>query len=128
MSAVGDTEVLRVARSALLDALEALAEHRSAVIVIGAQAIYLHTGAAQVALAEATKDSDIMLNTEVLADHPLLEDALTGAGFQPDPHKRQPGSDPNRHNCRRTPAALGRFSGKRGYPESAGVPRRTVRR
>lgn len=44
-------------RSALLDALEALADHRRAVVVIGAQAVYLRTGSAPVALAEATKDS-----------------------------------------------------------------------
>jgi hypothetical protein len=32
------------ARRALLDALEALRQHARAVILIGAQAIYLHTG------------------------------------------------------------------------------------
>ena len=57
MNPRGSADLLVQARSALLDALEALAEHRDAVIVIGAQAIYLHTGNAQVALAEATKDT-----------------------------------------------------------------------
>ncbi len=55
----GASEILVRARSALLDALDALAEQRSALVLIGAQAIYLHTGAAPVALAESTKDSDI---------------------------------------------------------------------
>ena len=35
-----------LARSVLLDALEALGEQRSALIVVGAQAVYLHTGPA----------------------------------------------------------------------------------
>ena len=58
-----------------------MAEHRDAVIVIGAQAIYLHTGNAQVALAEATKDSDLALDPRLLLDEPLIEDAMTRAGF-----------------------------------------------
>lgn len=47
MKPTGNTELLIAARRALLDALDALAAHRQSVIVIGAQAIYLHTGAAQ---------------------------------------------------------------------------------
>jgi len=46
------------ARSVLLDALEALSGHRSAIIVVGAQAIYLHTGAIEVAVPEFTIDAD----------------------------------------------------------------------
>jgi len=61
MSPPGDAELLIVARSVLLDALDALAEQRRALVLIGAQAIYLHTGAAPVALAEATKDSSLRL-------------------------------------------------------------------
>jgi len=64
----GDADILVQARSALLDALDALEDHRDSVVVIGAQAIYLHTGSAQVALAEATKDSDLAL--DVLEHHP----------------------------------------------------------
>jgi len=33
-----------IARRVLLDALEALGEHRDPTILVGAQAIYLHTG------------------------------------------------------------------------------------
>ena len=47
------------ARTALLDALEALGAHRDAVVLIGAQAIYIHTGEAPVALAPFTKDADL---------------------------------------------------------------------
>lgn len=79
------------ARTALLDALLALAEHRDAVIAIGAQAIYLRTSSAPVALAEATKDSDLAVDPRKLADEPLLEDAMTRAGFIHNPNK-QPGA------------------------------------
>lgn len=59
MSQTGETDIRVTGRRALLDALEALAEHRDAVVLVGAQAIYLHTGDALVALAESTKDSDL---------------------------------------------------------------------
>ena len=62
MSPAGDADLLIAARSALLDALEALIDQRDALVLIGAQAIYLHTGAAVVALAEATKDSDLAVD------------------------------------------------------------------
>lgn len=97
MSIPGDSRNLLVqARSALLDALEALTEHDDAVIVIGAQAIYLHTGNAQVALAEATKDSDLALDPRRLDDEPLLEEAMSRAGFYPNPVSNQPGAWMNR--------------------------------
>jgi hypothetical protein len=76
----------------LLDALEALKPHLDAIVVIGAQAIYLHTGGADVALAETTKDSDIALDTRVLTGAPKLEDAMRQAGFVLDPSSAQPGS------------------------------------
>ena len=97
MSPRGDSDSLLVqARSALLDALEALSEHRDAVIVVGAQAIYLHTGNALVALAEATKDSDLALDPRRLDDDPLLEEAMTRAGFHLNTFSGQPGAWMNR--------------------------------
>lgn len=42
-------------RRALLDALEALADHREGVILIGAHAIYVYTGEADVPIATRTK-------------------------------------------------------------------------
>lgn len=93
----GNDGLLVRTRSALLDALDALAEHREAVIVIGAQAIYLHTGDAAVALAETTKDSDLALDPTHLKDDPRIEQAMTRAGFYPDPTKNQPGAWLNRH-------------------------------
>lgn len=88
-SGADDDQLVEV-RSALLDALTALAEHRDSVIVIGAQAIYLHTGRADVALAEATKDSDLAVDSRSLGDDPRIETAMEGARFCRDP-SGQPG-------------------------------------
>jgi hypothetical protein len=92
MKPTGGRDLLVAARGALLDALAALEPHRGSVIVIGAQAIYLHTGATSVALAEATKDSDLALDTRTLPGKPLIEDAMSAAGFCRDLGAPQPGS------------------------------------
>lgn len=91
MSSSGDAELIVEARAALLDALDALIGHRDAVVVIGAQAVYLHTHEAPVALAEATKDSDIAVDPRTLAGQPLLEEAMRAAGFTLDEQDGQPG-------------------------------------
>lgn len=72
MNSSGDdaADLLVRARSVLLDALDALREHNDAIIVIGAQAVYLRTGGIDVALAEATKDSDVAVDPRLLADDP----------------------------------------------------------
>jgi hypothetical protein len=89
----GTSEDLLVqARSVLLDALTALAEHRESVIVIGAQAIYLHTGAALTAVAEATKDSDLAVDVRALGDEPLIDAAMRAAGFRLNLTSQQPGA------------------------------------
>ena len=91
MSQSGDANLLIAARSALLDALEALADQREALVLIGAQAIYLHTGGAPLALAETTKDSDLAIDPRILGDSPLLEDAMKRANFYRDLVNPQPG-------------------------------------
>jgi hypothetical protein len=88
----GSDDLLVRARSVLLDALIALDAHRDSVVVIGAQAIYLHTGSAPVAVAEATKDSDLGIDLRTLGDDPLIEEAMSRAGFHHDPLAGQPGS------------------------------------
>ena len=92
MSASGDADLLVRARSALLDALEALAEHRESVIVIGAQAIYLHTGGMAVALPEMTKDSDLAIDPRALGKEPLVEAAMAAANFELRRDRPQPGT------------------------------------
>jgi hypothetical protein len=64
------------ARRVLLDALEDLAEHRDAIVVVGAQAVYLRTGAANIGVAEYTTDGDLAVVSDLLADRPLLEDVM----------------------------------------------------
>lgn len=91
MSTSGDSDLLIRARSALFDALDALTVHREALILIGAQAIYLHTGGAAIALAEATKDSDLAIDPRRLGEDPLLESAMAAAGFHRDLVSPQPG-------------------------------------
>lgn len=72
------------ARRVLLDALTALAPQAQAVIVAGAQAIYLRTGGGDVALAVApfTTDGDLALDPAQLEDVPELEAVMTDAGFE----------------------------------------------
>lgn len=52
------TDAVTLARRGLLDALEAHEKHRDALVLVGAQAIYFHTGEADVALAAYTTDGD----------------------------------------------------------------------
>jgi hypothetical protein len=74
-------ELYVIARRVLLDALDALGEHRDATILVGAQAIYLHTGDADLGVAECTTDADLVLDPDLLAEIPPLEQAREGAGF-----------------------------------------------
>ena len=73
------------ARRVLLDALTALAPHIDAVILAGAQAVYLHTGTADLAVAPYTTDGDLVLDPRLLEDAPELEAAMTAAGFYLQP-------------------------------------------
>jgi len=66
------------ARRVMLDALEDLAAHRDAIIVVGAQAVYLRTGATNVGVAEYTTDGDLAVASDMLAEIPLLEDVMSG--------------------------------------------------
>jgi hypothetical protein len=83
----GEPDPLYVrARGALLDAVEALGVHRDAIVLVGAQAIYLHTGDAGLAVAEYTTDADFTVSPGELADTPLISDLLTARGFTPREH------------------------------------------
>lgn len=84
--------VLVAARAARFDALEALKDQRRAVTVVGAQAVYLRTGGADVALAEVTKDSDLAIDPRELRSDPRIEVAMERAGFYPNPFSGQPGA------------------------------------
>lgn len=128
----GDVDLFVRARSVLLDALLALHEHRQSVVVIGAQAVYLHTGAAAVNLPEATKDSDLALDSRSLGPVPRIEAAMADAGFVPNPHGRQPGSWVDAHGVPvdlMVPEALAGQGGRRGAripPHSSKAARRAT--
>lgn len=72
-----------MARRVLLDALDALGPHREAIVLVGAQAVYLRVGEAQLAVAPFTTDGDLAIDPSVLAETPSLEQALMAAGFFP---------------------------------------------
>jgi hypothetical protein len=74
-------ELYILARQVLLDALDALGTHREAVVLVGAQAVYLHVGSADIAVAPYTTDGDLAIDPELLAEAPPVEQALTEAGF-----------------------------------------------
>lgn len=73
-----------VARCALLDALEALGPHREALVLVGAQAIYIHTGDAGLAVAELTTDGDLALDPARIPEDPDLAVAMKSKGFYRD--------------------------------------------
>ena len=69
------------ARRVLLDALDALRDHHDALILVGAQAIYQHTGEADLAVAPFTSDADLAIDPDALQPEPKLAEALQRAGF-----------------------------------------------
>jgi len=78
---VAPDAVYVAARRALLDALAALGDHRDCLVLIGAQAVYLHAPDDDLAVAPTTTDADLGLDPDLLADSPLLEELLNGADF-----------------------------------------------
>lgn len=99
-------EEVIMARTGMLDALEALQSHLDALVIVGAQAIYLHTGSIQVALAEFTTDGDVAIDPDLLSSAPLVEDAMREARFTPDPRS----------------SAIGSWISPRGVPVDLMVP------
>lgn len=81
-----------LARRTLLDALQALEAQRDALVLVGAQAVYLYTGEADVPIATQTKDSDLAVIPADLHDVPTLDDAMRAAGFCHDVAEHQPGA------------------------------------
>lgn len=100
------TDAVTMARTGLLDALEALETHLCALVIVGAQAIYLHTGSTQIALAEYTTDGDVAVDPDLLSSEPLVEEAMRAAGFTPDPRS----------------SAIGSWISPRGVPVDLMVP------
>lgn len=77
----------------LLNALDALADHRNALILVGAQAGYLRTEPLD-GYQDFTTDGDLALDPGLLGDRPGLEEAMRRAGFRllnEDTGKPEPG-------------------------------------
>src|SRR5688500_7165286 len=92
MTGAPDPEYI-AARRTLLDALEALGPQRQATTLIGAQAIYVHTGEDEsLAVAPFTSDADLSLDPDLLLSEPLIERAMTDAGFIPSPDQSKVGT------------------------------------
>jgi hypothetical protein len=70
------------ARGVLLDALEALRPHEGAVVLAGAQAVYLRTGPGSLPIAEFTTDGDLAIDPALLSDAPPLGELMEAAGFK----------------------------------------------
>ena len=76
-------ELYVMARRVLLDALDALGSHRDAVILVGAHAVYIRVGEADLAVAPHTTDGDLAIDPARLGRTPPLEQVLFQAGFRP---------------------------------------------
>ena len=71
--------------------MQALDSHRDAIILVGAQALYIHTGEGDLGLTNDatstadgtpfTTDADLGIDPMALAGHPLLEEVLDRAKF-----------------------------------------------
>jgi hypothetical protein len=72
-----------VARKVLLDCLELLSEQSDALVLVGAQAIYLQTPEFDSGLPAYTSDGDLAIDPELLSAEPDLAGLLQGAGFRP---------------------------------------------
>jgi len=84
----GPPPLMVEARRALLDALDALADHRQSLVLVGAQAVYLRTADVELPFsASYTTDADLVVDPATLRGEPLLAEAMQDAGFeltQPD--------------------------------------------
>lgn len=69
-------------RKVLLDALDSLGAERSAVILVGAQAVHLRVGDSGTAVVSHTTDADLSLNPQLLTGRPDLASAMRAANLK----------------------------------------------
>jgi len=72
---------LIAARKGLLDAIEALEQHRNALVLVSAQAVYMWSDQIDLGTDPYTLDADIALDLRVLGEDPRLGVAMEVAGF-----------------------------------------------
>lgn len=70
------------ARRALLDVLEVLRPQRDGLVLVGAQAVYLHAPADRTRLLTYTTDSDLAIDPQLLTEQPDIGDVLVRAGYR----------------------------------------------
>ncbi|WP_222429498.1 hypothetical protein [Saccharopolyspora dendranthemae] len=70
----------------MLDALTALDGHLDNLVLVGAQAVYHHSGSADLNVPLMTTDADLAVNTHELADVPEIGGLMRAAGFNPGPN------------------------------------------
>ena len=70
-----------LARRVLLDALEALVDHREAIVLVRRSSGLLACRRCRFRVAPFTTDGDLVLDPTLLSETPPLETALRGAGF-----------------------------------------------
>lgn len=71
------------ARRVLLDCLHLLSAQSEALVLVGAQAIYLQTPVLDAGLPASTTDGDIAIDPDLLFENPDLTAVLESAGFRP---------------------------------------------
>jgi hypothetical protein len=59
-----------------------LGEQRDALVLVGAQAIYLHTGDADIAVPAFATDGDLVIEPARLKEEPKLAEAMTRTSSQ----------------------------------------------
>lgn len=70
------------ARKALLDVLDALGKHRESAVLIGAQALYIHTSGFISPVAPFTQDADLAFDVQTVSISPSIEFVMKEAGFE----------------------------------------------
>jgi len=83
---------LIAARAALLQGVQALGPHLDSVILVGAQAIYLHTSLLTLPVAPFTTDADLVFDPNSLGPDPDIDLAMRAAGFLPSSNTSAVGS------------------------------------
>jgi hypothetical protein len=79
---IGVDALYVAARRVLLDVLEALGPHRPKFVLVGAQAVYLQAGDADMeVVAPYTKDADLSIDAQDLDRDPSILGLMTAAGF-----------------------------------------------
>ena len=72
-----------LARKVLLDCLDLLAAQSPALVLVGAQAIYLQTPMLDAGLPASTTDGDLAIDPDLLFEKPDLANVLEANGFRP---------------------------------------------